>query len=234
LWLRQLAIADLSNFGAVDVTESGWVLVSMLPTSRRVNLASREQVDIGLPEGRFYTSIGAAMNESFQVAATVETGDTDPRGQFTSQVWRFSEKVGWEFMFGGGSSIDDAVAINNHGDVLGRITVGLNHFDMIYVQAVGQAFVVEDLLAEGFRGIDISVTDINAKRQIAAAGLPYGHIDQVHNRVRHLAIYSSGRSSRVASSLARRMASFPGLPGRSSRPVTGLRTQPSASGVWRS
>ncbi len=167
-------IGDSYLYGVADVTDNRWVLLKgglNAATANRYDLATGAMVDLGVPEGRLYTSTGAAMNEAFQVAATVTTGDTDPRGQYIAQVWRYSEGEGWKFIAGGGNSLDHARGINNRGDVLAQIVVGLTYYDLLYLDALDQVFIIENLLAPGFEGTMIgALNDINDGGAIATSG----------------------------------------------------------------
>ncbi len=167
-------ISDSNLYGVADVTDNRWVLLKGAigtATANRYDLATGAMVDLGVPEGSLYTSTGAAMNESFQVAATVTTGDTDPRGQYIAQVWRHSEDEGWRFIAGGGNSLDHARGINNRGDVLAQIVVGLTYYDLLYLDALDQAFVIESLLEPGLEGTMIgALNDINDRGDIATSG----------------------------------------------------------------
>jgi hypothetical protein len=168
-------IGGVFLYGLADATDSRWVLLKGgigAITAHRYDLATGAMVDLGVPAGSLYTSTGAGMNESFQVAATVTTGDTDPRGQYISQVWRHSEDEGWIYIAGGGSSIDFARGINNRGDVIAQIVVGLTYHDLLYVDALDQVFVIEDLFSPDFEGTAVGgLNDINDRGEIATAAL---------------------------------------------------------------
>ncbi|MDH3539378.1 MAG: Ig-like domain-containing protein [Acidimicrobiia bacterium] len=165
-------ISDAFLYGLADVTDSRWVLVKGAfgaASANRYNLTAGTTVDIGVPPG-LYTSTGVAMNESLQVAATATTGDTDPRGQYISQVWRFSEGAGWKYIAGGGSSIDHARGINNRGDVIAQIVAGLTYYDLLYVDSIDAVFIIENLLGPGFEGTWIGdLNDINDRGDIATS-----------------------------------------------------------------
>lgn len=158
------------NQGAADITADRWVLVNDNYTAQRISLDTAEEIDIGVPPGRLYTSRGAGINARYQVAVTASTGDTDPRGQYIKQVWRYSDVGVWEYLFGGSSSVDHALGINLSGDVIGRFVFGTSYYDVIYVDAMAQTYIIEDLLVDADRGIDITVAAINDAGQLAAAG----------------------------------------------------------------
>ena len=160
-----------SLYTAVAVNESGLVLTGggfNGTSSFTHDLNTGAQTDLGVPTG-FVNAFGADLNDFGQVAGTIATGDTDPRGQYIKQAWRFTVGGGWEYLFGGGNSLDAAYGINNHGDVIGEILVGLTYVDVLYLEETGVAYQVESLLADP--GVEVyGLNDINDARQIATSG----------------------------------------------------------------
>ncbi|MDH3216536.1 MAG: T9SS type A sorting domain-containing protein [Candidatus Krumholzibacteria bacterium] len=157
-------------YNAVAVNESRRVLTGQGLVSTLYDLHTGVQQALGAPAG-FNGALGTAMNDLGQVAAIVATGDTDPRGQYIKQVWRFTDTTGWEYLFGGGNALDAAFGINNHGDVIGKVLAGLTHVDILYLEDTGSAHQIEELFAEGFEGVTVGgLNDINDARQIATSG----------------------------------------------------------------
>jgi hypothetical protein len=160
-----------SLYTAVAVNESRLVLTGGVfngTSSFTHDLNTGSQTDLGVPTG-FVSAYGTDINELGQVAGTIATGDTDPLGQYIKQAWRFTEGVGWEYLFGGGNALDAAYGINNHGDVIGQLLAGLTYVDILYLEETGVSYPVESLFADS--NVEVSgLNDINDARQLAPSG----------------------------------------------------------------
>ena len=159
-----------SLYNAVAVNESRRVLTGQGLVSTLYDLNTGTEQALGSPAG-LVGALGTDLNDFGQVAAIVATGDTDPRGQYIKQAWRFTDGVGWEYLFGGTDALDAPYALNNHGDVVGKIMAGLTHVDVVYLEASGTTHQIENLFDEGFEGVQVGgLNDINDAQQIATAG----------------------------------------------------------------
>jgi len=162
---------QLSNlYNAVAVNESRIVLTGQGLVSTFYDLNTGIPQALGSPPS-FGNALGTDMNDLGQVCAIVATGDTDPRGQYIKQAWRYTPDAGWEYLFGGNNALDSPYALNNHGDVIGKILAGLTHVDVIYFEQTGLTYQIETLFAEGFETVSVGeLNDINDARQIATSG----------------------------------------------------------------
>ncbi len=148
--------ADVNDFG--EVTGGGFV-----------GDLNGSFTDLGAPEGTSLPSL-VAINNLGWTAGRAVTSMSDGAGRRISAAVRHTGTGGWQIITAN-SWQDSATDINQSGDVVGTTGVDFAFRALLYIDALDQAFLLQDLLAAGFQDRFIARADaINDLGQVAGSG----------------------------------------------------------------
>lgn len=114
-------VVDLSATGLFDPQDvnNRRMVVDRSFTTRRLDLNTMEVEDLGVPEGSYVSTSGAAINEANQVAGVAILSTSTNCDRVAA---RFTDGIGWEVLSGCGSS-NSASDLNDRGDVVMRLNI---------------------------------------------------------------------------------------------------------------
>jgi hypothetical protein len=124
-------------------------------------------VALGIPPGCTSLSLGG-LNDAGWVTGRAGRPFTDGAGHFMVSIVRFTDE-GWHVM-NAYSHLDNGSDINNHGDVVGDIGVSSAVRGALYIDALNELHLLEDLMAPGFANevFPVYSHSINDNGQIAS------------------------------------------------------------------
>ncbi len=151
-----------------DVSNDGWITGGSWRARLDPDLAVGQLEDLGAPPDHGVASL-AAINDLGFAAGRASASFTDGAGRFVHAIVRFT--TDWQVL-AERSAFDGANDLNNAADVVGNLGFsGTIDNAVLYVNRLGNLYVLQELMAEGFRGTFVRAPGgINDAGQIAASG----------------------------------------------------------------
>jgi uncharacterized membrane protein len=130
---------DINEF---DVITGGTYRAQLVETASGFEAPSPE--NLATPE-RPSVSRTTALNDAGQIVGVTSMGYTDGAGRIVTGAVRHTDGVGWEVLWAN-SAYDTANDVNLHGDVVGSIGVSAAIRPFLYIEALQQGFLINDLV----------------------------------------------------------------------------------------
>ncbi len=133
------------NFNPIDINENhqiiGNTMRARLDQDGLGNYIVVDQEDLGAPPNTSWASL-SAINESGWTSGTTTMGFHDGAGRMVHGASRYIND--WTVLWAN-SSFDSANGLNSFGDVVGAIGVSSAIRAVLYIEALGQLYLLEDL-----------------------------------------------------------------------------------------
>lgn len=148
--------ADINDFG--DVAGGGFV-----------GDLNGNYTDLGAPAGTSLPYL-VAINDLGSATGRATTSFSDGSGRMISAAVRHTGAGGWQVITAN-SYQDTGKDINYAGDVVGITGLSFSYRPFLYIDALGEPYLVDSLLADGFTDRFVTwVEGINDSGQIAGSG----------------------------------------------------------------